>query len=175
MPVSVFSLFLSFVEKEYQTESKRIKTFTMIFLGPEDTQETWSASQKSHEAAARVEGTPPTLWAPRWPLDLGLPPIYSHIFQKHQKHPRKHFSTAATFCSREIPSWGLFWHLAGGGFDHGGLLHQLYCPFDEAWVVYHRPTGPYTTKKIHFVMIRVCHSRSRFLSCMYIHDDFMTE
>ena len=25
------------------------------------------------------------------------------------------------------------------------------------------------------VMIRVCHSRSHFLSCMYIHDDFMTE
>ena len=24
-------------------------------------------------------------------------------------------------------------------------------------------------------MIRVCHSRSRFLSCMYIHDKFMTE
>ena len=58
MPVSVFSLFLSFAEKEYQTESKRNKTFAMIFLGPEDTQETWSASQKSHEAATRVEGVP---------------------------------------------------------------------------------------------------------------------
>ena len=55
MPVSVFSLFLSFAEKEYQTESKRNKTYAMIFLGPEDTQETWSASQKSHEAATRVE------------------------------------------------------------------------------------------------------------------------
>ena len=32
-----------------------------------------------------------------------------------------------------------------------------------------------TTKKYTFVMIRVCHSRSRFLSCMYIHDKFMTE
>ena len=31
-----------------------------------------------------------------------------------------------------------------------------------------------TTKKYTSVMIRVCHSRSRFLSCMYIHDDFMT-
>ena len=39
-------------------ESKRNKTFTMTFLGPEDTQETWSASQKSHEAATRVEGAP---------------------------------------------------------------------------------------------------------------------
>ena len=32
-----------------------------------------------------------------------------------------------------------------------------------------------TTKKYTSVMIRVCHSRSRFLSCMYINDDFMTE
>ena len=32
-----------------------------------------------------------------------------------------------------------------------------------------------TTKKYTSVIIRVCHSRSRFLSCMYIHDDFMTE
>ena len=32
-----------------------------------------------------------------------------------------------------------------------------------------------TTKKYTSVMIRFCHSRSRFLSCMYIHDDSMTE
>ena len=30
-------------------------------------------------------------------------------------------------------------------------------------------------KKYTSVMIRVCHSRSRFLSCMYIHNEFMTE
>ena len=30
-------------------------------------------------------------------------------------------------------------------------------------------------KKYTSVMIRVCHSRSRFLSCMYIHDNFMTK
>ena len=32
-----------------------------------------------------------------------------------------------------------------------------------------------TTKKDTSVMIRVCHSKSSFLSCMYIHDDFMIE
>ena len=32
-----------------------------------------------------------------------------------------------------------------------------------------------TTKKFTSVTIRVCHSRSHFLSCMYIHDKFMTE
>ena len=35
--------------------------------------------------------------------------------------------------------------------------------------------GSITTKKYTFVMIRVCHSRLRFLSCMYIDDKFMTE
>ena len=34
---------------------------------------------------------------------------------------------------------------------------------------------PDTTKKDSSMMIRVCHSRSCFLSCMYIHDNFMTE
>ena len=60
----MFSLFLSFTEKEYQTESKWNKTFAMIFLGPEDTQETSSASQRSLEAATRVEGVPPDLVGP---------------------------------------------------------------------------------------------------------------
>ena len=32
-----------------------------------------------------------------------------------------------------------------------------------------------TTKKYTSVMMRVCHTRSRFLSCMYIHEKFMTE
>ena len=39
-------------------ESKRNKTIALICLGPVDTQETWSASQKSHKAATRAEGVP---------------------------------------------------------------------------------------------------------------------
>ena len=58
VPISVFSLFLSFTENEYQTESKRNKTFVMIFLGPEDIHRTWSSSQRSHEVATRTEGAP---------------------------------------------------------------------------------------------------------------------
>ena len=38
MPVSAFSLFLSFTEKEYQTESKQNETFMMNFLGPKENQ-----------------------------------------------------------------------------------------------------------------------------------------
>ena len=41
VPVSVFSLFFIFIEKEYKTESKWNETFAMIFIGPGDNQETW--------------------------------------------------------------------------------------------------------------------------------------
>ena len=58
VPVFVFSLFLSFTEKEYQTESKRNKTFVMIFLGPEDTRRTWRGRQKSPEDSTSPQGAP---------------------------------------------------------------------------------------------------------------------
>ena len=115
----------------------------MIFLGPEDIQRTWSTRQGSHEVATRTEGAPPPLWAPHDSTDLVPSPIYSHIPQNQHREPRKHFSTAETFFTHEIPSRGLFRRPAGGGFDHEGLLHQHHCPSDEAWVVYHRPTGPW--------------------------------
>ena len=87
-----------------------------------------------HKDGGRTQGVgrAPTLVAPRAPPDLILSPIYSQISPNHQRHPQKHFSTAATFCTHEIPSRDLFWHPDGGGFDHGGLLHQHHCPSDEA-------------------------------------------
>src|SRR6266511_3786924 len=49
----------------------------MIFLGQEDTQETWSASQKSHETATRVEGAPRGVGrAPQPCGPLVTPPTY---------------------------------------------------------------------------------------------------
>ena len=143
MPVPVFSLFLSFAEEEYQTESKRNKTFVMIFLGPEDLEMKSEEPRGGHKegGCAQGVGRAPPMWAPRACPDLVSSPTYSHIFPNQPGEPRKHFSTAATFCSREIPSWGLFRHPAGGGFDHGRHLHQLYCPSDEAWVVYVKPMG----------------------------------
>ena len=53
----------------------------MIFLGPEDTQRTWSPSQKSHEAVARVEGTP---WGAPLPCaPLGDPLTYFFVLYIH--------------------------------------------------------------------------------------------
>ena len=66
-------------------ESKLNETFGIVIFQPNVIQETWSASQKSHEAVTRVEGAPrgwgapPTLWAPRSSPDLIRPPIYTLI------------------------------------------------------------------------------------------------
>ena len=52
--IVVFCLFQCFAEKEYQMESKRNETFSMIFLGPEANPETWRWSQRSHESGGRA-------------------------------------------------------------------------------------------------------------------------
>ena len=76
-------------------------------------------------------GAPPPSWASRASIDLLLPHIYIHGPQKHLGAPRKTISTAATFCIREIPSWSLRRRSAGGGINHGGLLHQHLSLSDE--------------------------------------------
>ena len=82
---------------------------------------------RAHPHQAR----PPPSWAPRSSTDLLLPPIHTHIPRNQPGAPRNPISTAATFCTREIPSWGLFRRSAGGGIDHGGLLHQHHSLSDD--------------------------------------------
>ena len=64
VPVSVFPLFQCFKEKEYQTESKRNETFGIVIFQPNVIQETWTLLQEVPETVTRVEGAPPTSWAP---------------------------------------------------------------------------------------------------------------
>ena len=111
-------------------------------------QRTWSGRQAINEEATRQGvrlppwARPPPSWAPCGSTDLLLPPIYTYVPPNHRGAPRKPNSTAATFCTREIPSWGLFRRPAGGGVDHGGLLHQHHSLSDDVSVVYLRPSGP---------------------------------
>ena len=56
--IVVFCLFQCFVEKEYQTESKRNETFGRVIFGTNAIQETWSGRQEADEAATRVQGAP---------------------------------------------------------------------------------------------------------------------
>ena len=71
----------------------------MIFLGPEDTQETWSASEKSHKAATRVEGAPRGVGHAPLPCEpLGDPLTY--IFTYIPKPPEA--STKTLFHRRNL-------------------------------------------------------------------------
>ena len=85
---------------------------------------------------------PPPSWVPCCSTDVLLPPIYTYVPPNDQIRSQNPNSTTVTFCIHENPSWGLFRSSAGGGIDHGGLLHQHHSLSDEVRVVYHRPTGP---------------------------------
>ena len=129
-----FCLFQCFAEKEYQTESKRNETFGSMIFGTNVIQRTWSGHQATDEESTRQGARLPPGRAlhPRGPLIA--PPTYFFLIYKstyppkHPGAPRKPNSTAATFCTQEIPSWSLFWSSAGAGIDHGGPLHQLHGP-----------------------------------------------
>ena len=132
-----FCLFQSFAEKEYQTESKRNETFGNVIFGTNVIQGTWSGRQERSEEATRQGGAPAQLGA--FPTLVGPSLLHrrtssSYIYPytpKHSGAPRNPISTAATFCTQEIPSWGLFRSSAGGGINHGGLLHQHHSLFDD--------------------------------------------
>ena len=130
-----FCLFQCFEETEYQTESKRNETFGNVIFSPNVIQETWTLLQEVPEAVTRVEGAPwacpPASWAPCCSTDVLLPPIYTYVPPNDQIRSQNPNSTAVTFCIHEIPSWGLFRSSAGGGIDHGGLLHQHHSLSDE--------------------------------------------
>ena len=79
------------------------------------------------------------------PSQLHRPTSASYIYPYTPKTSRSTtnpISTAPTFCTHEIPYWGLFRRSAGGGIDYEGLLHQHHSLSGDVWVVYHRPSGP---------------------------------
>ena len=110
---------------------------------PEDLDPTSRKQQGRHEVGGRAYPRPPPSWAPCCSTDVLLPPIYTYVPPNYQRRSQKPNSTAATFYTREIPSWGLFRSSAVGGIDHRGLLHQYHSLSDDVWVVYFRPSGPY--------------------------------
>ena len=142
LPISVFRR--KGISNGIQTEWNLRESYFWNKRDPGDLEWTSRKKRGGHEAGRRPcpLGAPPPSWAPRGSTDLLLSPIYTHIPRKHPRAPRNPISTAAIFCTREIPSWGLFRRSAGWGIDHGGLLHQHHSLSDDVWVVYHRPSGP---------------------------------
>ena len=129
MQIAIFCLFQCFAKKEYQTESKRNETFGRVIFGTNVIQgdlEWTSRNQRGGHEAGRCACPPggaPTLVGPS---QLHRPTsssyIYIHIPRKIPGEPRNPISTATTFCTHEIPSWGLFRRSAEGEIGHGGLL-----------------------------------------------------
>ena len=111
---------------------------------PGDLDPTSRHKRGGHEVggAPPPQMRPPPSWAPCCSTDVLLPPIYTYVPPNDQIRSQNPNSTTATFCIHEIPSWDLFRSSAGGGIDHGGLLHQHHSPSNEVWVVYLRPMGP---------------------------------
>ena len=137
LPISVF--WRKGISNGVQTEWNLWERDFWKKRNPEDLECKPRSSRGGHEGGGRAHpyrARPPVSWAPRAPT-----PIYTHVPRKHPGSQRNTISTAVTFCIREISSWSLRRHSAGGGI-HGGLLHQHHSPSDELWVVYHRPTGP---------------------------------
>ena len=99
-----------------------------------DLDPTSSQLTRGHKIGGRAcppKARPPPSWAPCCSTDVLLPPIYTHVPPNDQIRIQNPNSTTATFCIHEIPSWGLFRSSAGGGIDHGGLLHQHHSLSDE--------------------------------------------
>ena len=87
-------------------------------------------------------GRPSRLVSSPW---LPCPRFFAYIFPKIPEKIRR--SSKVLFCLRKIPSGARSGALPEGGFGHGGLLHQHHCLYDDAWVVHHRPLGPYLVSR----------------------------
>ena len=93
-------------------ESKRNETFGNVIFGTNVIHRTWSGHQAINKEATRQGARlppwarPPPSWAPCCSTDVLLPPIYTYVPPNDQIRSQKPNSTAATFCTREIPSWG---------------------------------------------------------------------
>ena len=114
LPISVFRG--KGISNRVQTERNLRECDFWNKRDPEDLEWTSRNQRGGREAGRRAGplGAPPPSWPPCKSTDLLLPPIYIHIPRKHTGAPRNPISTAATFCTQEIPSWGLFRSSAGG-------------------------------------------------------------
>ena len=137
VPVPVFFAYFSVSQKRnIKRNPNETKPSRGSFLEQTQTRrlgvEVWKSARWPRDRRVRPGGRrTPTLMGP---TELHRHTSFAYIYSytlKTSGEPRNHFSTAATFWTREIPSWGLFRRSAGGGIDHGGLLHQHHSLSDD--------------------------------------------
>ena len=95
-------------------------------LGPYVKQPT--GRPRGRGARLPPQARPPPLWAPYCSTDVLLPPIYTYVPPNDQIRSQKPNSTATTFCTHEIPSWGLFRSSAGGASITEGFYINTIAP-----------------------------------------------
>ena len=114
MPVSGFLLFLSFAERNTKRSPNGIKLhddFSWTRRHPGDLEFKSEEPRGSHKCGGVAQGgraRPPTLWAPRWPPDLDLPPIYSQIPPKTSRGATKPLFHHRNLLYPWDPIWGPF-------------------------------------------------------------------
>ena len=128
LPISVFRR--KGISNGVQTEWNLREHDVWNKRDPEDLEWTSSNQRGGHEAggAPTPWARPAPSWAPRGSTDLLLPPIYVHIPWKHPGAPRNPISTAATFCTQEIPSWAFFGAPPEGALITEGLYINSMAP-----------------------------------------------
>ena len=138
-----FCLFQCFEETEYQTESKRNKTFGNVIFSPNVIPETWTLLQGTKEAVTRVGGAPPRARPlPRGPL--GAPPTYSfHPYiptypKTSRTEDRSGVPPPQASVATKNQSGPCSGTLSEGDPITGGHLHQPGAIHDEEGVVHPR-------------------------------------
>ena len=124
LPVSVLH------RKEYQTESKRNETFGDVIFRTNVIQRTWSLRKAINVESTRQGARLPSPQAPSTlvgPTLLHRRTSSSYIYLRTPKtsdtEQKPYFHRRNLLYPRD-PILGPFWCSAGGGINHGGLLHQ---------------------------------------------------
>ena len=129
LPISVFRR--NIISNGVQTEQNLRERDFLTERDPGDLDPTPRSARGGHEGGGRPPGRAPCLVGPCCSTDILLHPIYTYVPPSDHIRSQKPNCTAATFCLREIPSWGLFRNSTGEGIHHGGLLHQHHSLSDE--------------------------------------------
>ena len=137
--VSVLVFCVCFALQVYPT--KRSPNATKLFedfFCPEDTQRAKGAHERRPVGPTRHQGARGAPSAPWWVVEpmgtlLTYPNLYKYSkISKALGESRKYCFRRRKFQNDEIQYRGLFRHFAGGGNDHGGVLHHPCCPSDDA-------------------------------------------
>ena len=134
VPVAVFLPILVFRGKEISNETKPsrgsfLEQTQSRRLGVEVRDATrWPRDRRARPGGRRAPHPRGPLVAP--PTYFFLLYIYLCTPKPSEQEPKPYFHRP-TLCTRENPSWGLFRRSAGGGIDHGGLLHQHHSLSDD--------------------------------------------